>query len=144
LSGKRKDRLAQIRISSEDDELIKKYGATKAEIFRIGLDEWLKRIPEKMKEQAEYHSKMSLQCNDNLKEINIIQMTNKTLLDTNCLEYIRLGRSIPEDITMLPHLDKSWIEARIKNKKLSCDVHTFIARCKELKDSLTNTQDSSS
>lgn len=135
MSGKRKDRLAQIRISSEDDELIKKYGATKAEIFRIGLDEWLKRIPEKMKEQAEYHQKMSLQCNDNLKEINIIQMTNKTLLDTNCLEYIKLGRNIPEDLAELPHDDRSWIEARIKSKKLPRDVNGFITRVKELAQS---------
>ncbi len=144
MSGERKDRLAQIRISSEDDELIKKYGATKAEIWQIGFNEWLKKIPEKMKEQAEYHSKMSLQCNDKLKEICTIQTANNTLLDTICLEYIRLGRSIPEDITMLPHQDRSWIEARIKSNKLSCDVHTFIARCKELNDSLADTHDSSS
>jgi hypothetical protein len=124
--------------------LIKKYGATKAEIWRIGFNEWSKRIPEKMKAQAEYHQKMSLQCNDNLKEIGTIQTANRTLLDTICLEYIKLGRTLPESPADLPHQDRSWIEARIKSNKLSYDVYRFIARCKELKDSLVNTQDFSS
>lgn len=128
LSGERKDRWVQIRISSIDDEIIKKSGFTKTEVFQMGFNQ----LPEKLKEKVEYHRKMSIQCIDNLKKFSDIETNKMNHLDKFCLQYIELGRTIPEDLSELPSQDKNWIEAKIKNHKLRCDVNEFITRVKEL------------
>ena len=143
LSDERRGRWAQIRISREEDEMIKKFGMTKTEIWRIGFNEWLKNLPEKMKELADYHQKMSIQCIDKLKELKDSETTSMNLLDKFCHEYIKQGRTISQDLSEIPRQDKYWIEVKIKDYKLLCDVPGFIARGKELKDSLTNTKESS-
>lgn len=143
LSGERKDHWVQIRISREDDEIIKKSGMTKTEIWRMGFDELKKQLPEKLKEEAEYHTEMSIRCIDKIKELQEIETNKMNQLDKFCRQYIEYERTIPLDLSYLPSQDRNWIEAKIKNHKLQCDVNGFLTRCKDLKDSLVNTQDSS-
>jgi hypothetical protein len=132
LSDGRKDHWVQIRISREDEEIIKKAGMTKTEVWRMGFNELKKKLPEKLKEEAEYHTKMSIQCIDKLKELTDSEANKMSHLDKFCLQYIEFERTIPEDLLDLPSQDRNWIEAKIKNHKLQCDVNRFLTRVKEL------------
>jgi hypothetical protein len=133
LYDERKDHWAQIRISKDDDDLIKKFGGIKAEIWKIGFQKWLEDLPGKLKEKAEYHQKKYLQCIDKHNKCIDIVNTKKNQLDEYCIQYIKLGRFVPDYPNELTRENRNWIESKIKNKKLNCNIEGFIERCKELK-----------
>jgi hypothetical protein len=118
-----------IRVSVETKKMIKEFGGSYAQVWRLGLERFLEIMPGKLQEKAKYHEKMLLQCNNKLAKCNNIVITKKNQLDEICLQYIASNRSIPGD-----KFDRSWIEAKIKLRGLSTDVDGFLNRCRELKE----------
>ncbi len=95
-----------IRISIKDKQLIKDLGANFADIWRLGFEKWIEKIPSELQKKREYYENMLLQCNNNV-------ITKNDDLTKFCHEYLCQGRSA-ENPTKL---DLNWIE--IKTKEMS-------------------------
>ena len=122
-----------IRVSVETKKMIKEFGGSYAQVWRLGLERFLEIMPGKLQEKAKYHEKMLLQCNNKLAKCNNVVITKKNQLDKICSQYIVSDRSIPGDDEFLDEFDRSWIESKIKRHGLSTDVDGFLGRCREIK-----------
>lgn len=124
-----KDRYVQIRISKKDKDLIKDFGGNYTEIWKLGYEVFIEKIPSEVQKKADYYQKLSLHCNDILTKCNDVVMTRKSVLDQISEEYLKTGRSLGD-----PTLeDMNWLTGRITKHNLVTTPEKVLTRCIELK-----------
>ncbi len=128
-----KEKSINIRVSKKEHDNVKKYGSKFSEIWKIGYEIWIRKLPNLLHEQSEKYRKLYEQCVDNFEKCRDNAHTIESELDSLCELYINTGRSVEKPLQQ----DKNWIKARI-SKLDGVSERIFLERCQILKECKNN------
>jgi hypothetical protein len=122
-----------IRVSLQQKEMIKKYGKSFSEIFQLGYQTFLEKLPSECEKLAEHYHNLYTQCVNNVNTLSTQKSEETKKLDENCRLYMD-NPDFVRDINNPTAQDKSWIKQRIKTQNLNITVNGFLDRCKQLSE----------
>ena len=112
-----KDKQINIRIPKSDIDLIKKYGGSYSEIWELGFNEYVKRIPEIVQTEMNRLHRLYIQYSEEAEAIKSQKDTESQKLIQLVEQYITPNELFTRSIDNPNITDKAWVKSRVKELK---------------------------
>jgi len=106
-------RQINVRVSVEDDNLVRELDGSWTEILRIGFEKWASEYPDFLMKKTQEYKELYSKCIANQEKLytNAIQVSSG--LDDIYKVYVSTGRDIDNPTSQ----DRSWVKARLSGLK---------------------------
>jgi hypothetical protein len=102
-------RQINVRVSVDDDKLVREFDGSWSEILRLGFEKWCSEYPEFLQKKSQEYQKLYSNCIAKLGKCYNNAIQKNSFLDELYIEYVATGRDANNPTLQ----DKSWVKARL-------------------------------